>query len=311
MHRDEQVGLRLVGDAGALVERNVVVVLPGVDHVHSEAAFEQLAQALRDFEDQIFFQQAATADRAEVPAAVSGVDHDAHLGHARAQLDVFFGRRRNHDRQLVLFRFVGIREQIHGAFGIRADLADFDDQTVRIRLEADRESRVGLGLEHNARHAGHGLRHADAADERVADLDRFADQVGSELRVAQIEIDAVRAGEAMRFILDLILEIENYGARVGRRPVADSGDARKLRQLLRSGGRTSGLAGVGSVSERGSRCLRNSSPQSRTQREHRGAAFVASVPDGLDGRSSPCESWRCPTAPSSASTKLHPQMPPR
>ena len=139
VHGDEQIGLRLVGDAGAIVERNVVVVLTRVDHFHAEAAFEQLAQTLRDFKHQIFFQQAATADGAEVPAAVSGIDDDAHFGHARAQLQVFFGRRRNHDGELVLLRFAGVGEQVHRALGSRPDLAYFNDQAVRIRFQTDRE----------------------------------------------------------------------------------------------------------------------------------------------------------------------------
>ena len=65
------------------------------------------------------------------------------------------------DCQLVLFRFGGVREQVHRALGSRADLAHFDEQAVRIRLQADGESRVGLSLQHNARHASHGLSHAD------------------------------------------------------------------------------------------------------------------------------------------------------
>ena len=65
-------------------------------------------------------------------------------------------------------------------------------------------------------------------------VDRFADQFGSELRIAQIEIDAVGTGQAMRLILHLIFKIEDHGAGISRRPMADSGDPGKLRQLLRS-----------------------------------------------------------------------------
>jgi len=46
----------LIGDAGALVQRNIAVILPRVDYVHSQSTFEQLAEPLPDLEHQIFFE---------------------------------------------------------------------------------------------------------------------------------------------------------------------------------------------------------------------------------------------------------------
>ena len=93
-----------------------------------------------NFEDQIFFQQAAAAYCAKVPAAVTGIDHNAQLGHAGAQLQIFFGGRRNDDGQLIFFRLGRIRKQVDRGFGSRTDLAHFDHEAVRIRLEAYGES---------------------------------------------------------------------------------------------------------------------------------------------------------------------------
>ena len=48
---------------------------------------------------------------------MAGVDHDAHLGHARPQLQVFFGRRWNDDCQLVLLRFVAFGKRFTAPLG--------------------------------------------------------------------------------------------------------------------------------------------------------------------------------------------------
>jgi len=122
------------------------------------------------------------------------------LGTARSQLQIFLRRRRNHDREFALLRLRRVREKVHTVLGVAPILPHFYDEPIRIRFEAHGESGVGLGLENDTRHARNRLRHANPADKRVAHIDYFADQVGSELRVAQVEIDAVWAREAMRLI---------------------------------------------------------------------------------------------------------------
>ena len=74
---DEQIGLMLIGDGGARLQRNEGVVVAGVDDVGAQLALQQPAQAQRDVEHQIFFQQAVGADGSGVVAAVTGIDDDA------------------------------------------------------------------------------------------------------------------------------------------------------------------------------------------------------------------------------------------
>ena len=88
----------MFGDPGAFVERNVIVVNASENHLRAQAAFEQLAQALGDFEHQVFFQQALTANGSQIPAAVARINDDAHLRYARPQLQIFARRRRDNDR---------------------------------------------------------------------------------------------------------------------------------------------------------------------------------------------------------------------
>ena len=76
MDRNEQVGLLLVGDRGASLQRNESVVLAGKDHVSAEAGLQQLAQSPADVEHQIFFLQAIGTDGAGIVSAVAGIDHD-------------------------------------------------------------------------------------------------------------------------------------------------------------------------------------------------------------------------------------------
>jgi len=165
----------------------------------------------------------------------------------RAQLQIFFGGRRNHDREFALLSLGSGGKQIDRAFGRGADFADFHDQAVRIGSEADGEVGVGLGFEHDAGHARHGLRHANAADEGVADIDRFIGEIGGELGVVKIEVNAIGPGQAMRFILHLVFEVEHHRAGIRRRPVADAGDAGEFRKLLRRRGRGFGFVLIGSL----------------------------------------------------------------
>ena len=74
---DEEVGLGLVGDRGAGLERDEGVVAAGEDDVRAETLPEQLAEPQRDIEDHILLFDAVGAERAGVMAAVTGIDHDA------------------------------------------------------------------------------------------------------------------------------------------------------------------------------------------------------------------------------------------
>src|SRR5271156_3416444 len=77
MHRDKQVGLRLIGDGGARLKRDEGVVAAGKDYVRAEALLEQLAEPEGHVENYVFFLNAIRAERARVVASVAGIDHDA------------------------------------------------------------------------------------------------------------------------------------------------------------------------------------------------------------------------------------------
>ena len=77
MDRDKEVGLRLVRDGGARLERDKCVVGAGVDNLRVEPVVKQLAEAEGYVEDDVFLLDAVGADGAGVMAAVACVDDDA------------------------------------------------------------------------------------------------------------------------------------------------------------------------------------------------------------------------------------------
>ena len=74
---NEQIGLCLVGDVSALIERQVGVARPREHYFRPQSRLQQLAQALSHVEHQVLFQQSLPSNRAQVPAAVPGVEHDS------------------------------------------------------------------------------------------------------------------------------------------------------------------------------------------------------------------------------------------
>ena len=77
MDGQEQVGLLLVGDGRPGLERNEGVVGARVDDFRVQAFLDQPADAQRDVEDQVLFEQALDSFGALVVPAVAGVDDDA------------------------------------------------------------------------------------------------------------------------------------------------------------------------------------------------------------------------------------------
>ncbi len=86
MHRDEQIGLRLIGDIRPLIERKVVVGSAREDNLRPQARLQQLAQSPGHVQHQIFFQQSFAAHRAQIPAAMSGVEGDAEFSNRGSEL---------------------------------------------------------------------------------------------------------------------------------------------------------------------------------------------------------------------------------
>jgi len=80
VHGDEQIGLRMVREIGALIERKIIVALAREHHIRAQTVMQQLSQAPRYVEHQIFFQQSLAAHRSEVPAAVAGVERNPKFG---------------------------------------------------------------------------------------------------------------------------------------------------------------------------------------------------------------------------------------
>ena len=84
-----------------------------------------------------------------------------------------------------------------------------------------RKSRVTLGFEDNASQSGDRLRDADSREQWVVDVDCLAVDLGRERCVVKVEVDAVGICETMRLVLDLIFQVEDYGARIRGRPVTE------------------------------------------------------------------------------------------
>src|SRR5713101_242968 len=74
VHRHEKVRPRLVGDARALVERDVAVVLAGEDHGEAEGA-KAPGERPRDGERDVLLAEPARPDGAGVAAAMPRIDH--------------------------------------------------------------------------------------------------------------------------------------------------------------------------------------------------------------------------------------------
>ena len=155
------------------------------------------------------------------------------FGHLRPQLQIFARRRRNHDGQLFLFRVRGSREKIDLSLRVRAQLPHLHHQTVGIRLQADGKVRFAFRLQHHTRHTRDRLRHPNPRQQRIADVDGFAFNFGSERGIVQIKINAIGRGQAMGLILHLIFQVEHNRAGIGGRPMPDPGDAWQLRRFLR------------------------------------------------------------------------------
>ena len=114
MDGKEEIGLRVIGDFRALLERDERVVVARIDHFGSrQPLLDELAQAQGHIQAQVFFHQSRGADRAGIMAAVPGVDHDAaDLQSQRARQGMLavaseFGSwRRAHFLRLVVRRFL-------------------------------------------------------------------------------------------------------------------------------------------------------------------------------------------------------------
>ena len=74
--RDEQVGLVVVGEGGALVERDLLVLVARQEGLQAELVRDRRAQLARDRERDVLLERAARALGADLVAAVAGVDDD-------------------------------------------------------------------------------------------------------------------------------------------------------------------------------------------------------------------------------------------
>ena len=78
VHRDEEIGLGLVGDFGAPLQRDEGVVIAREHHLGArQFLLDDFPQAQRHVQAQIFFHQAGWSDRSGVMPAMSGIDHDS------------------------------------------------------------------------------------------------------------------------------------------------------------------------------------------------------------------------------------------
>jgi len=78
MHGDKQIRVRIVGDGGALFERDVAIVAARVhDFRAGKILLNKLAEAEADVEAEIFFEEAVVAGSAGIVTPVAWVDGDA------------------------------------------------------------------------------------------------------------------------------------------------------------------------------------------------------------------------------------------
>ena len=77
MNGKEEVGLCLVGDRGARLQRNKRVVVTGVDHIGAQPLLQKLAETKRHVENHLFLFNSAGSHSSRVMPAVAGIDDDA------------------------------------------------------------------------------------------------------------------------------------------------------------------------------------------------------------------------------------------
>src|SRR5579884_3744596 len=77
MDGDKKIGLRLIGNRGACFKRDEGVIVAGVNDICAEALPEQLAQAKRYIEHNVFLFDSTRAQRAGIMSSMSGVYNDA------------------------------------------------------------------------------------------------------------------------------------------------------------------------------------------------------------------------------------------
>ena len=164
MDGDEQVGLMLVGDGGARLQRNERVVVAGVDHVGAQARLQQPAQAQSDVEHQILLHHPVRADGAGVVAAVSGIDHNASdlQSQRRGQAAIArrgrlgFVRRKARSRWLrsCLFFFESLRARSHSHRSRSCGWLGGGLQLGAVGIARAREQRVGAASKPFARRVG-------------------------------------------------------------------------------------------------------------------------------------------------------------
>ena len=119
---------------------------------------DQFSQPVHDIQHQVFFHQTLASHRSQVPAAVSGIEHQAKLRHSHAQLSIEFVRRRGPGRweqaeAVALSHCCSFSASQRLRYAPRTRLSDFHDQPVRIRLQADREIGSARSFEHHPAYA--------------------------------------------------------------------------------------------------------------------------------------------------------------
>ena len=76
VYGEKKIGVVLVGDGGALIERDDRVIAAGEHDARLQLRFKRGGEALAERERGVFFHQPAGTDRADFFAAVTRIDHD-------------------------------------------------------------------------------------------------------------------------------------------------------------------------------------------------------------------------------------------
>src|ERR1700692_4315035 len=75
MNRNEQIGLGLIGEIGALIKRQIGVAVPREHYLGAQARLQQFAQSLGHVKHQILLEYSLASDSSQIPSTMSCIKH--------------------------------------------------------------------------------------------------------------------------------------------------------------------------------------------------------------------------------------------
>ena len=104
---------------------------------------------------------------------------------------------------------------------------DIDDQPIGIRQQEGRIVGNVVHFQHHASESALILRHPHLAQKAVVHVEGFTHQLGRELRVVDIEEDAIGRRDTSSFVLHFRIHIDGHAGVIGCGPVPHAGNQRQ------------------------------------------------------------------------------------